>query len=64
MDMKGREWKSSNNLVDCIKEMKIARNLQHDADFEDRHKDAAFYKSKADHFRNLVDQGIEFEPLF
>jgi len=52
------------NLTDCIKELKSARNRQYDADFEDRSRDAKFYKLKADHFQKLVDQGIEFEPLF
>jgi|TARA_R110000787_G_scaffold262417_1_gene367827 hypothetical protein len=53
-----------NNLTDCIKELRVARNKQYDADFEDRVEDAAFYKVKADHFQKLVDQGVEFEPLF
>ena len=53
-----------NNLIDCIMALKRFRQLQYDADFEDRSRDAKFYKLKADHFQKLVDQGIEFEPLF
>ena len=52
------------NLVDVWAELKRLRFLQHDADFEDRSDDAEFYKSRADYFQELIDKGIEYEPLF
>jgi hypothetical protein len=64
MDINGRNWQSNNALVDCAMELKRVKDKWYDADFEDRTKDAAFYKAKADHYQNLVDQGVEFEPLF
>ena len=44
------------NLVDVWAELKRLRFLQHDADFEDRLDDADF--------QELIDKGIEYEPLF
>ena len=52
------------NLIDCLTELKKYRHLQHDADFEDRIDDTEFYKSRADYFQELIDKGIEYEPLF
>ena len=52
------------NLIDCLTELKKYRHLQHDADFEDRTKDFKFYKSQADYFQKLVDNGVEYSPKF
>tara|TARA_B110000211_G_C13810166_1_gene434533 strand:- start:43 stop:240 length:198 start_codon:yes stop_codon:yes gene_type:complete len=64
INMTGRNWEVGHELVDCAMEHKKLHNLYLDADFEDRHDDALFYKSKAEHFKSLVDKGIEYEPKF
>ena len=63
-DMTGRNWEVKHKLLDCAVEYKRLHNLYLDADFEDRLSDALFYKGKAEHFKSLVDRGIEFEPQF
>lgn len=63
-DLTGRNWEVNHQLIDCAIEYKRLYNLYLDADFEDRLDDARFYKSKAEHFKSLVDRGIEFEPQF
>jgi|TARA_R110002050_G_scaffold49110_5_gene114342 hypothetical protein len=64
INLKGRNWEVGHELLDCAMEYKKLYSLYLDADFEDRLSDALFYKSKAEHFKSLVDKGIEFEPLF
>jgi hypothetical protein len=53
-----------NNLIDCIIALKRYRQLQYDADFEDRFKDLKYYKKQADYFQRLVDNGVEYSPKF
>ena len=53
-----------NNLTDCIKELRVARNKQYDADFEDNSKDYAYYKGMADYYQELFDNGQEFNVNF
>ena len=64
IDMTGRNWEVGHALLDCAMEHKRLYNLYLDADFEDRLSDALFYKSKAEHFKSLVDKGVEHEPQF
>ena len=51
-------------MVDCAMEVKKLYNLYLDADFEDDTKLALYYKSKMQHFKKLVDDGVEFQPNF
>lgn len=53
-----------NNLIDSIMALKKFRQLQYDADFEDRIKDLEYYKKQADYFQELVDNGVEYSPKF
>jgi len=63
-DMTGRNWESSHGLIDVAVMLKKLRNLQYDADFEDNSKDYAYYKSMADYYQELFDNGQEFNVNF
>ena len=63
---KGRNWTPlhSVRVLDCYTEYKKMKNLYLDADFDDKMELALFYKSKADYYKALYEQGIEHTVNF
>ena len=53
-----------NRVVDCYAELKRLRDLQHESDFNDDHKQSDLYRQKAEHIQNLINEGVEFIPNF
>ena len=66
MNKEGRDWKPLKevSLIDCYTEYKKMLNLYRDADFDDKMDLALFYKGKAEHYKNLFDEGIEHTVNF
>ena len=66
MNKEGRDWKPLKevSLIDCYTEYKKMLNLYRDADFDDKMDLALFYKSKAEQYKNLFDEGVEHTVNF
>ena len=54
----------ADHFIDVQAEYKRTRQEQHDAEWEDRHEDAVFYKEQADHYERLLKEGVIYEPKF
>ena len=54
----------ADHFIDVQAEYKRTRQEQHDAEWEDRHEDAVFYKEQADHYEQLLKEGVVYEPKF
>lgn len=50
------------HLTNVVAEEKKYRQLQYDAEWND--EDASFYKSQADYYKKLRQQGILYNPKF
>ena len=66
MNKEGRDWTPLKevSLIDCYTEYKKMLNLYQDADFDDKTDLALFYKSKAEQYKNLFDEGVEHTVNF
>ena len=66
MNKEGRDWTPLKevSLIDCYTEYKKMLNLYRDADFDDKIDLALFYKSKAEQYKNLFDEGVEHTVNF
>lgn len=53
-----------NNLINCVAEEKKLRQLQYDAEWSGDDEKAEFYRRQANHYRELIKQGILLEPTF
>ena len=58
------ESSMDNRVVDCYAELKRLRDLQHESDFNDDHKQSDLYRQKAEHIQSLINQGAEYIPNF
>ena len=52
------------HLVDSFVELKRLRDLQYESDFNDQTELAKSYQSQANDVQKLINQGVEFIPLF
>lgn len=52
------------HLVDVVKEYKRLRQLQYDFEWDDNSEKAEFYKSQANYYKSLMNQGVLYDPLF
>ena len=53
-----------NRMTDCHQELKRLRDLQYESDFNDNLKESEFFRRKAEHIQNLINEGVDFIPNF
>ena len=53
-----------NRVTDCHQELKRLRDLQFESDFNDKFQESEFFRQKAEHIQNLINEGVEFIPNF
>ena len=59
-------WASSmdNRVTDCHQELKRLIDLQYESDFNDKFHESEFFRRKAEHIQNLINEGVDFIPNF
>lgn len=55
---------TTTRLISTIAEHKKYRDLQFLALWEGRTEDASFYRSEANRYKKLIQQGVLWEPTF
>ena len=53
-----------NRVTDCYQELKCLRDLQYESDFNDKFQESEFFRRKAEHIQNLINEGVDFIPNF
>ena len=53
-----------NRVTDCHQELKRLRDLQYESDFNDKFQESDFFRRKAEHIQNLINEGVDFIPNF
>ena len=55
---------ATKHLVDVVSEHKRLRTLQYNAEWEGDNIKSEFYKSQANYYKELVREGILYDPEF
>ena len=53
-----------NRVSDCHQELKRLIDLQYESDFNDKFQESEFFRRKAEHIQNLINEGVDFIPNF
>ena len=53
-----------NRVVNCHSELKRLRDLQYESDFNDDQKQSDLYRKNAEYIQSLINQGVEYIPIF
>ena len=53
-----------NRVTDCHQELKRLIDLQYESDFNDKFQESEFFRRKAEHIQNLINEGVDFIPNF
>ena len=53
-----------NRVTDCHQELKRLIDLQYESDFNDKFQEPEFFRRKAEHIQNLINEGLDFIPNF
>ena len=53
-----------NRVTDSHQELKRLIDLQYESDFNDKFQESEFFRRKAEHIQNLINEGVDFIPNF
>ena len=52
------------HFTDVIAELKLARKLQYDHEWDENSEQADFYRQRATYYGRLKDEGVLYDPKF